>query len=55
MWSKPVTATTASAKAKAAGVNLVLTDQNMPGMDGDNWSRHCTPAQRTKSTPILML
>lgn len=42
-------------KAKAKGVNLVLTDQNMPRMDGLTLIRALRSLPQYKSTPILML
>jgi two-component system chemotaxis response regulator CheY len=43
------------AKAKAAGVNLVLTDQNMPRMDGLSLIRALRALPQYKAVPILML
>ncbi len=42
-------------KAKARSVNLVLTDQNMPRMDGLTLIRSLRAMPQYKSTPILML
>ncbi|MBC7206843.1 MAG: response regulator [Methyloversatilis sp.] len=42
-------------KAKAKSVNLVLTDQNMPRMDGLTLIRNLRSMAQYKSTPILML
>ncbi|MDP3872823.1 MAG: response regulator [Methyloversatilis sp.] len=42
-------------KAKAKSVNLVLTDQNMPRMDGLTLIRNLRSLAQYKSTPILML
>ena len=42
-------------KAKAKTVNLVLTDQNMPRMDGLTLIRNLRATPQYKSTPILML
>jgi two-component system chemotaxis response regulator CheY len=43
------------AKAKANGINLVLTDQNMPKMDGLTLIRSLRALPHYKATPILML
>jgi two-component system, chemotaxis family, chemotaxis protein CheY len=43
------------AKAKSAGVNLVLTDQNMPKMDGLTLVRSLRAMPQYKAVPILML
>jgi two-component system chemotaxis response regulator CheY len=43
------------AKAKGAAVNLVLTDQNMPKMDGVTLIRNLRGLPSYKSTPILVL
>lgn len=43
------------AKAKASGVNLVVTDQNMPGMDGISLIKALRTLPAYKSVPILML
>ncbi|MCB1893865.1 MAG: response regulator [Rhodocyclaceae bacterium] len=42
-------------KAKAKAVNLVLTDQNMPRMDGISLIKSLRATPQYKSTPILML
>ena len=42
-------------KAKANTVNLVLTDQNMPKMDGLTLIRTLRSLPQYKATPILML
>jgi len=42
-------------KAKSRGVNLVLTDQNMPRMDGLTLIRNLRAMPQYASTPILML
>jgi two-component system chemotaxis response regulator CheY len=42
-------------KAKSAGVNLVLTDQNMPKMDGLTLIRSLRALPQYKAVPILML
>ncbi|MBY0439976.1 MAG: response regulator [Burkholderiales bacterium] len=42
-------------KAKAKAVNLVLTDQNMPRMDGISLVKQLRALPQHKSTPILML
>lgn len=42
-------------KAKALGVSLVLTDQNMPKMDGLSLIRALRAMPQYKATPILML
>jgi two-component system chemotaxis response regulator CheY len=42
-------------KAKAKSVNLVLTDQNMPRMDGLTLIRNLRSMTQYKATPILML
>lgn len=42
-------------KAKANAVDLVLTDQNMPRMDGLTLIRSLRGLPRYKSAPILML
>lgn len=43
------------AKAKASNVNLVLTDQNMPGMDGLTMIKALRALPAYKAVPILML
>lgn len=43
------------AKAKTGGVNLVLTDQNMPGMDGLSLIKALRALPSYKAVPILML
>lgn len=43
------------AKAKSSGVNLVITDQNMPGMDGLTLIKALRGLPTYKATPILML
>jgi two-component system chemotaxis response regulator CheY len=42
-------------KAKANSVNLVLTDQNMPKMDGLTLIKTLRALPQYKTTPILML
>ncbi|MBL8446520.1 MAG: response regulator [Zoogloeaceae bacterium] len=42
-------------KAKGKGFNLVLTDQNMPRMDGLNLIKSLRGLATYKSVPILML
>ena len=42
-------------KAKARSVNLVLTDQNMPRMDGLTLIKNLRGLPQYKSVPILML
>ena len=42
-------------KAKGTGVNLVLTDQNMPKMDGLTLIKSLRGLPAYKSVPILML
>ena len=42
-------------KAKARGVNLVLTDQNMPRMDGLTLIKNLRTMPQYTATPILML
>ena len=42
-------------KAKSRSVNLVLTDQNMPRMDGLGLTRKLRDHPQFKTTPILML
>ncbi len=42
-------------KAKVKAVNLVLTDQNMPRMDGISLVKQLRALPQHKSTPILML
>lgn len=42
-------------KAKAATVNLVLTDQNMPRMDGLTLIKTLRAQPQYKSVPMLML
>jgi two-component system chemotaxis response regulator CheY len=42
-------------KAKSRPVNLVLTDQNMPRMDGLTLIKNLRGLPQYKSTPILML
>ncbi|RTL48154.1 MAG: response regulator [Rhodocyclaceae bacterium] len=42
-------------KAKSKTVNLVLTDQNMPRMDGLTLIRSLRALPQYKTTPILML
>jgi len=43
------------AKAKATSVNLVLTDQNMPKMDGLTLIKSLRSMPQYKSAPILVL
>lgn len=43
------------AKAKASAANLVLTDQNMPGIDGLALIRQLRGLPAYRSTPILVL
>ncbi|MBL8484632.1 MAG: response regulator [Rhodocyclaceae bacterium] len=42
-------------KAKSKSVNLVLTDQNMPRMDGITLIKSLRALAQYKTTPILML
>ncbi|MCB1890225.1 MAG: response regulator [Rhodocyclaceae bacterium] len=42
-------------KAKSKQVNLILTDQNMPRMDGISLIKSLRATSQYKSTPILML
>lgn len=42
-------------KAKAKSVNLILTDQNMPRMDGITLVKSLRALPQYASTPILML
>ena len=42
-------------KAKARAFDLVLTDQNMPRLDGIGLTRRLREQVRFKSTPILIL
>ncbi len=42
-------------KAKSCSINLVLTDQNMPRMDGLTLIRSLRGLPQYKTTPILML
>lgn len=42
-------------KAKTRSVNLILTDQNMPRMDGLTLIKNLRAIPQYKSTPILML
>lgn len=42
-------------KAKQKGVNLILTDQNMPNMDGLTLIKNLRALPQYKATPILML
>lgn len=42
-------------KAKSHHVDLVLTDQNMPGMDGLGLIRELRTMKNYKTVPILML
>ena len=43
------------AKARSHHVDLVLTDQNMPGMDGLGLIRELRTMKNYKTVPILML
>jgi two-component system chemotaxis response regulator CheY len=43
------------AQAKSNNVQLVLTDQNMPGMDGLTLIKSLRALPNFKTTPILML
>lgn len=42
-------------KAKTKSINLVLTDQNMPRMDGISLTKKLRENPKFKSTPILIL
>jgi two-component system chemotaxis response regulator CheY len=42
-------------KAKVCNVDLILTDQNMPRMDGISLIKQLRAMPKFKSTPILML
>lgn len=42
-------------KAKLRSINLILTDQNMPRMDGLTLIRSLRSQSQYKTTPILML
>ena len=42
-------------KANASSFNLILTDQNMPRMDGLTLIRNLRSAPKYKTVPILML
>jgi two-component system, chemotaxis family, chemotaxis protein CheY len=42
-------------KAESRSIDLVLTDQNMPRMDGLGLTRALRGSQRHKATPILIL
>lgn len=42
-------------KARAADFDLVLTDQNMPRLDGIGLTRKLRESPRFKNTPILVL
>ena len=42
-------------KAKAKAFNLILTDQNMPGMDGLTMIKNLRATPQYKTIPILML
>ena len=42
-------------KAKSMGINLVLTDLNMPNMDGIELIRHLRSDQAYRFVPIIML
>lgn len=41
--------------AKAKNYDLILTDQNMPGMDGITLTKNLRGLPQYKSTPVLML
>jgi two-component system chemotaxis response regulator CheY len=43
------------AKAKSGDINMVLTDQNMPKMDGLTLIKNLRGLPKYSSTPILML
>ena len=45
----------ALAKSAATNFDLVLTDQNMPGLDGIGLTRRLREQSRFKATPILIL
>ena len=45
----------ALAKAKSGDINMVLTDQNMPKMDGLSLIKTLRGLPQYRSTPILML
>jgi two-component system, chemotaxis family, chemotaxis protein CheY len=53
--TEAVDGTDALAKAKAGRFNLVLTDVNMPKMDGITLCRELRAQPNYKFTPILML
>jgi len=42
-------------KAKSNSINLVLTDQNMPGMDGLTMIKNLRATSQYRTVPILML
>ncbi|CAK0753036.1 chemotaxis protein CheY [Gammaproteobacteria bacterium] len=42
-------------KAKANAIDLILTDQNMPNMDGLTMIKNLRASAKYRATPILML